>query len=365
MSHTLRSGQAEVIGGLIVASVLLIVIVPLTLNIISSTTTIGTRSFVLRSQFEVERWSEKLTLSKDMTKLENSGPVKVTIVRIWRNVNGTSVPIDVQPIEIPSGEYIPITQLASTPKELEAIVTARGRVFKISELIPPTPPTGAPLGLSGNEISGGSTLFDLNISVMRCIISGKECNRPLPAIYYNNSWWAYVNGSWRPIDVKSDKTYSDLDGNNASELVVIHLDNNNNYRVLSDDNYQYAIRISNYVNIASDTKLIAVYMKALFESDKDASVVVGINVSLAHSRNLSIMVSSYAVLSSAKITRGDINLMIYEGYVLFPVKQFNYFDTLLSNNPGLYDLIIEINVIAQEGARNVYSSIEYIAVSTA
>ncbi|MEM4567001.1 MAG: hypothetical protein QXM48_01545 [Sulfolobales archaeon] len=365
MSHTLRSGQAEVIGGLIVASVLLIVIVPLTLNIISSTTTIGTRSFVLRSQFEVERWSEKLTLSKDMTKLENSGPVKVTIVRIWRNVNGTSVPIDVQPIEIPSGEYIPITQLASTPKELEAIVTARGRVFKISELIPPTPPTGAPLGLSGNEISGGSTLFDLNISVMRCIINkSRVCNSPLPAIYYNNSWWAYVNGSWRPIDVKSDKTYSDLDGNNASELVVIHLDNNN-YRVLSDDNYQYAIRISNYVNIASDTKLIAVYMKALFESDKDASVVVGINVSLAHSRNLSIMVSSYAVLSSAKITRGDINLMIYEGYVLFPVKQFNYFDTLLSNNPGLYDLIIEINVIAQEGARNVYSSIEYIAVSTA
>jgi len=365
MSHTLRSGQAEVIGGLIVASVLLIVIVPLTLNIISSTTTIGTRSFVLRSQFEVERWSEKLTLSKDMTKLENSGPVKVTIVRIWRNVNGTSVPIDVQPIEIPSGEYIPITQLASTPKELEAIVTARGRVFKISELIPPTPPTGAPLGLSGNEISGGSTLFDLNISVMRCIINkSRVCNSPLPAIYYNNSWWAYVNGSWRSIDVGSDKTYSDLDGNNASELVVIHLVGND-YRVLGSTNYQYAIRIGNYVNIASDVKLIAVYMKALFKSSRDVSVVVGINVSLAHSRNMSVMVSSYAVLSSAKITKGDINLMIYEGYVLFPVKQFNYFDTLLSNNPGLYDLIIEINVTVQEGAGDVYSSIEYIAVSTA
>ncbi|MEM2157527.1 MAG: hypothetical protein QXO72_00755, partial [Sulfolobales archaeon] len=82
-----------------------------------------------------------------------------------------------------------------------------------------------------------------------------------------------------------------------------------------------------------------------------------------HSNNPSVMVSSYATLSSIKITSSNVNVSIYEGYVLFPVRQFNYFETQLSNYPGYYDLVLEV-IVGIQDAKTFTSGIEYVAVTS-
>ncbi|MDW7970141.1 MAG: hypothetical protein RMH77_07080, partial [Sulfolobales archaeon] len=203
MIKQLRKGQAEVIGGLMVVSVLLLIIIPLILNTMTSSTNVGTRNYVLRSQFEIERWSERLVLSADKTRLENPSTVEVTIVRIWRNISGRSDPYDLpRPINISVGGYLPINQLVNNLAELEAVVTARGRVIKIQELLPPSQGGEggegggegggeAPLGLTGEEITGGNYLYNYSISVLKCQMGSTNCTTTaVPAIYYNNRWIA-------------------------------------------------------------------------------------------------------------------------------------------------------------------------------
>ncbi|MEM2376493.1 MAG: hypothetical protein QXZ10_02660 [Sulfolobales archaeon] len=377
MSKWLRKGQAEIIGGLMVASVLLLIIIPLILNTMTSSTTVGTRNYILRSQFEIERWSEKLVING--TKIVNPSPVEITIVRIW-DTNGT--PIDISPKNLlAGGGTIDITELYSgitSIHDLDALVTARGRVFKIEELIPPTPGGEgeeggeAPLGLTGEEIVGGGELFNYDITVIRCVAEKTNCTDPIPAIYYNRSgtvgWWVNMSGGWQLLptsQVRSgEEKYSDLDNNKAPELKVLYK-NNGKYEVLKDNNqgYRFAIRISKYAYLKDDSKLIAVYMKVLTGSEGASRADTYVNISLVHSNNPSVMVSSYATLSSIKITSSNVNVSIYEGYVLFPVRQFNYFETQLSNYPGYYDLVLEV-IVGIQDAKTFTSGIEYVAVTS-
>ncbi|MCX8185763.1 MAG: hypothetical protein N3G48_01480 [Sulfolobales archaeon] len=385
MIKQLRKGQAEVIGGLMVVSVLLLIIIPLILNTMTSSTNVGTRNYVLRSQFEIERWSERLVLSADKTRLENPSTVEVTIVRIWRNISGRSDPYDLpRPINISVGGYLPINQLVNNLTELEAVVTARGRVIKIQELLPPSQGgeggeggegggEEAPLGLTGEEITGGTELFNYNISVLTCRYSDKDdtCSNPIPAIYYNRSgivgWWVNRSGGWILLpsnDISSSPAYSDLDNNKATELVVLHNDSKTKKYVVLEDNarYEFSILIRNYTYLKSETKLVAVYLKVLTGSRSNFRADTFINVTLVKSDRPQVKLSSYATLSSIKISKSDINVTIYEGYALFPVKQFNYFNTTIANNPGYYDVIIEVQAQRHEGSDPISSSIEYVAV---
>ncbi len=377
MVGPLRKGQAEVVGSLVVVSVLLLVIIPLLLSTTISTTTTGTRNFVLRSQFEIERWSEKLELSVDNTTLINPSPVDITIVRIWTKTGG---PQDVNPITIPAGGGIlPISNLGVGLQELEAIVTARGRVFKISELLPPTPrpPTAPPLGLTGEEVVGGSKLFEQDITVIRCRIDSRNCTDPLPAIYYDGTWWVYYNSSvkWVRADqvniiVNVSAEFRDMDKNNAPELLVLHKVGDKYYVVSTNSSaksLEFAINFSRYVEIRNATTLISVFLKTTTASSQDVSEQILIRVVLSDSFNSSNSISNIATLSSAKVPKGSYNVTVYEGYVLFPVVQFGYFYNVISRNTTYYDVIVEVFYTQPQsgGGGEAATGIEYIAVATA
>lgn len=379
MIKQLRKGQAEVIGGLMVVSVLLLIIIPLILNTMTSSTNVGTRNYVLRSQFEIERWSERLVLSADKTRLENPSTVEITIVRIWRNISGRSEPYDLpRPINISVGGYLPINQLVNNLAELEAVVTARGRVIKIQELLPPSQGgeggegggEEAPLGLTGEEITGGNYLYNYSISVLKCQMGSTNCTTTaVPAIYYYGRWIANRSNAWVDITNEVDRgeiMYSDLDENKAPELVILYRDNNNNkYYVLKDkDKYEYTIRIRNYTRIKADTKLIAIYIKLVTRLDKTATINTFIRATLVYTLNNAINISNYATLSTAKIPQIDRDLAIYEGYVIFPVKQFEQFSSIVGNYPGDYHLDIEVRTEALSSTGNIpfSSGIEYLAV---
>ncbi|MEM1982630.1 MAG: hypothetical protein QXZ63_03075 [Sulfolobales archaeon] len=379
MSKWLRKGQAEIIGGLMVASVLLLIIIPLILNTMTSSTTVGTRNYILRSQFEIERWSEKLVING--TKIVNPSPVEITIVRIW-DTNGT--PIDISPKNLlAGGGTIDITELYSgitSIHDLDALVTARGRVFKIEELIPPTPggeggeEGGLPLGLTGGEIVGGSYIFDYNITIIKCIYGGSPCGDAIPAIYHNNTWYVYKDG-WGTatskginIDLNQAAKYIDMDKNHAPELIVLRRYDNTHYVVFTatdQKDYMYSVKFSRYIRIEDNTTLISAFLKVVTVSTAEAELSTFIETILSNSNNNAINMSNYGSLSKVRFPKDVFNVTVYEGYILFPIKQFGYFSSIISNYPGYYDVIVNIYLKPSSSNVDMSSGIEYIAVTAA
>ncbi len=370
MVRNLRRGQAELIGGLIVVSVIILIVIPLILNMLTSSTTTDIRAYSQRLQFEIDRSSEKLLLINNT--LTNPSPISISIVRIWL-MNKTPVDIN-PPVEIPSGSNIGIDSLWNKD-ELDALVTSRGRVFKISELIPPTititPIQYPPLGIIGSQVVGGSNLFERNVSIdVTCTIGRTPCTYPIAGFYYNNTWYVNRNG-WVPasnanINICVDQSqYTDLDENKAHELVVLTNMSRTCFYVptgnIKANNLVNSYLFKNFTYINESTSIIVIYVKSVVKSEEAQSVVV-LSVSLIKTDDNTKNVTSYASLSSAKVTRAGDLLQIYEGYVMFPIMQFHYFRSIIAGSPGWYDLNITVEVVMQENVY-IWNSLEYVVIS--
>ncbi|MCX8186980.1 MAG: hypothetical protein N3G48_07760, partial [Sulfolobales archaeon] len=222
----------------------------------------------------------------------------------------------------------------------------------------------------------GNKQFEQNISIIKCKYGGDDCNPLYPAIYYNRTWWIYidttrrwVNASREGIPIPSTELrFTDMDGNNAPELLILHKRDkrDSNYYVLDTENsrrFEYAINFSRYASIKENTTLVSVFLKVVIGFSNSSEFSASIRIILAKSENPSLTISNYATLLSTKIPRSDLNMTIYEGYVMFPVRQFDYFNSIIYNNPGIYDVIVEVYVETQ-GNVEAAAGIEYIAVTS-
>ncbi len=382
----LKRGQAEIIGGLIVVSVLLMVIMPLIINLMTSSTVVSTRVFSIRSQFEIDRWSEELRLINDggVYKLSNVGSVDIDVIRVWYS-NGSVVQFG-NGVKIPRGASTPLSNFGvSDYQDIDRIVTARGRVFKVEELLPPpqvAPQQCPPLGLTSESVIAGYNLMDLpkrrNITITASYFDGDKwvTDNVFPAFYvycggsaqcdgWDQGWYIFNNTirNWTKIPKTDEAGYADLDGNSAYELVLLKKEKEY-YSVVSVSltatrSYgQFNITIGNFTELSNQPSLIAIYLKALIAFTAQADALSSVKVVLTKSDNPLINISSYAVLSSVKVPGSDINVTIYEGYVMLPVTQFYTFSRI---TPGIYNLSVIVSVSAQEKT-GVYLGIEYLAV---
>ncbi|MCC6021919.1 MAG: hypothetical protein LM560_02215 [Desulfurococcaceae archaeon] len=359
----LRRGQAEIIGGLIVASALLLIVIPLVINLMTTSTTITTKGYTIRSQFEISRWSEKI-LSNN-TYIINVGSVDIEVVRVWLK-NGTLVEYNPW-VRIPVASSIPIEVLGITNiSEVDSIVTSRGRVFKLEEIIPPQitiPIQYPPLGLRSEDIVGGQSLKNYRIYA-NYSYDGSKWNPGYAGFYVDGDGWYIFNtssGRWEKISKTSEIEYTDLDSNGARELVVL----DSNFNVVKSSKgvpRQLYINMTfkELLNIDSNTSLITVFLKSLVGLSDQADVYVYITVFLIKSDNSSVYISSPATLSYAKVTGAGFMVVVYQGYIIFPVTQFVGYSKL-QQNPGSYDLMISVSAVTQEDVE-VSSSIEYVAV---
>jgi len=366
MRFRLRRGQAEIIGGLIVASALLLIVIPLLINLMTTSTTITTKGYTIRSQFEISRWSEKL-LSNN-TNIINVGSVDVEIVRLWLK-NNTLVEYN-QWVKIPVASSIPIEVLGITNiSEIDSIVTSRGRVFKLEELKPPEitiPIQYPPLGINPTDIIAGSSLLEKNLSIIvDCKYDGKLCSNPI-AGYYNGTWWVNFGTGWVPSNVSirsGEEQYTNLDRNYANELVVLTM-SGNQYVVVNEGSLTINITFCNITEIDGSKSLVAVYLKVLvWNTDKDSDTIVEVNISLINSTDSSKQISSYATFSSAKVTgAAGSKLTIYEGYAMFPLTQFGVFNYVLGSSRSPFN--VKISLSGDTAVGNIYMSIEYLTITT-
>jgi len=361
-------GQAELIGGMIVAGVLLLILIHLILNLLTSTTMTTARSYVSRSQFEIDRWSERLNLvrSGGNYSLVNTGPVPLDVVRVWL-VNGSVITLD-PPLTVNPGQYVGPSDLGvSNLNDVDSVVTLRGRVFKVREMyLEITRPEYPPLGLPSEAIIGGTTL----LTPRKIYVSySTDGNRWYPAYagYYDGTTW-YINrdGNWIPCSVSSDVGYTDLDSNEARELVALRERSGGGYEVLIEDrpktlyvNYSF----KELVEITGQTSLVTVFIKVLIGFE-ESNTQINIAIRLSKSDNPLVNITTYATLSYTKTEEkagaGNLDVAIYQGYILIPVSQFVSYSRL-QQNPGLYDLSIIVYCETQ-GNKDKLINLEYIAV---
>ena len=372
MKSRLSKGQAEIIGGLIVVSTLLLIVIPLVINLMTTSTTITTRGYTIRSQFEISRWSEKLISNK--THIINPSSVDIEIVRIWLK-DGTLKEFNPW-IKIPITSSKPIEVLEITDiSEIDSIVTSRGRVFKLEELIPPQitiPIQYPPLGINPTDIIAGSYLIQKNHNItVRCQYDGKPCSDPVAGFYYNYSktwyknngtgWEEWVNAS---NEINSgEERYTNLDENYANELVVL-TKSNNKYIVVNGKELILNITFYDVTEIDSNKSLVVVYLKVLvLNPEKAPDTSIEVTVSLINSTDNSKQISSYATFSSAQVggVAGSM-LVIYEGYAMFPLTQFGIFNNTLGSSRSWFNVNIYLSGRTNMGS--IYMSMEYISIIT-
>jgi|GEM_PF-1799436 len=368
MKSRLSKGQAEIIGGLIVVSTLLLIVIPLIMNLMTTSTTITTRGYTIRSQFEISRWSEKLISNK--THIINPSSVDIEIVRIWLK-DGTLKEFNPW-IKIPITSSIPIEVLGiNNISEIDIIVTSRGRVFKIEELLPPIiiPPIQyPPLGLRSEDIIGGQNIYNVSHIIYANYSRDGTTWHPGYAGFYvdGDGWYINLNGTWVKIDKTGEEAYTDLDNNKARELVVLL--NTTDYSVVKGGLQGNNIKIL-YINItfkdlvyvSNITSFITVFLKPLVGLSTQADAYVYIEVSLTKSDNRTISISSPATLSYTKVARVEAPTVIYQGYIMFPIAQFVGY-SILQQNPGYYDLTVLIAAEA-ESDTDIRCSLEYVGVA--
>jgi len=243
-------------------------------------------------------------------------------------------------------------------------------VFKVEELLPPIiiPPIQyPPLGISPEDIIAGSSILEKNHSIIvSCQYDDKTCSNPI-AGYYNGTWWVNFGTGWIPsnVSIKSDEEqYTNLDRNYANELVIL-TKSGDQYIVVKGDKLIIDITFHNVTEINGNNSLIVVYLKVLvFNPDKDANMFIEVKVSLINSTDNSKQISSYATFSSAKVGgAAEGKLVIYEGYAMFPLKQFGIFDNnILGSSSSTFNINVCLSGDADKGV--MYIGIEYLIIIT-
>ncbi|MEM1694884.1 MAG: hypothetical protein QW456_11815 [Ignisphaera sp.] len=359
----LFKGQAEIIGGIIALSVLLLSIGMLytTLMQLSSTSTKG---FIERAAFEAEKNAEKLTIEYDRDSnsciLKNSGNIDVTIVRIWINNNNQPTPIDIENLVIPTGSTLAKINTMKIDSIIY-IITRRGNVISAAEECrirkreEEGEGTPMPSVYVKNNILGDETYLNLAeeknqqnklYAYINSINNIKSVAYNLSNNWYYNDgtrWYLCSSSSCRPnIDGSSD-----ADLNKLNELIIIDKDgqNLNEFKLSGTDITGFVLK--NFINLKNAGDTIMIYFKTVIKisriqgSGQDKipppqEVISDIRVIFAESGNINKNVS----VPVAVTTFGSGGWNVLVGTAIIPKAAFRLYNQLLSGD--IYDLIIEI-----------------------
>lgn len=357
----LFKGQAEIIGGIIALSVLLLSIGMLytTLMQLSSTSTKG---FIERAAFEAEKNAEKLTIEYDRDSnsciLKNSGNIDVTIVRIWINNNNQPTPIDIENLVIPTGSTLAKINTMKIDSIIY-IITRRGNVISAAEECrirkreEEGEGTPMPSIYVKNNILGDETYLNLaeEKNQQNKLYAYINSINNIKSVAYNlsNNWYYndgtrwYLCSSCGPnIDGSSD-----ADLNKLNELIIIDKDgqNLNEFQLSGTDITGFVLK--NFINLKNAGDTIMIYFKTVIKigrihgSGQDKipppqEVISDIRVIFAESGNINKNVS----VPVAVTTFGSGGWNVLVGTAIIPKAAFSLYNQLLSGD--IYDLIIEI-----------------------
>lgn len=376
-THRKLQGQAEIIGGVIVltALVLSMGLILASIGRLSSTSLTGISR---RTLFESEKSFEKIDVlvSGGACYIVNSGSVPAVITRIWINNN----PIDASPAVYPNltlhpGEKIDVSQLKSifNVEMIDHVVTTRGNVFpaepecirRSQESVVYVVSGGSGGYFSSREILSTPRVLKgiTQLLIYANITSGANTSNHA-ILYRGPSGWHCVNMTRYRNLTGITGISPDLDQNGINELIVT-----------KDSNCEHSSFTEHSINFTGKTNVTITFVfEKLLDVDEEIVDTISIYYRLVFrveeqqgGKPQQIMINpvvriengtySIRTMGPGAIISSRANVTTVFGSAIFPLRAFG--QTLPR---GIYDLIMDFNM--REGASMDIESIrlEYIAI---
>jgi len=367
--RSLRRGQAEVVGGIIAVSVLLLSVAAVYF-LLTSTQSTAAVELSRRTSFESERTSERLAVvydpGLDRCALKNVGPIPVEIVRLWYGGD----PVDLEgPAILQPGEQV--TQVAGVDVEVvEVAVTRRGNVVSVRSLCEEARRGtygGGPYPFSSENIldyarmSRGMAEGYLYVN----ITTGRGSSGSYAVVYKVGQQWlcsSKFNRTQYTQVPRWENWDLDLDGNNVNELITINSGScpEDPSGVTeygpgpADKGISAALYVfKNLLEISGEEDVVTVYFKFIV-------ILSGGGVPQEVSFQPLVTISGGSVGLSTPAptaTAGSPGIAIVSGYAVFPLRAFG-----LRIDSGVYDLLIELRISPSSSVYAIYVRLEYVAV---
>ena len=368
-SFRFRRGVSELVGGLIVISILLVSFISITLAFQQSSIS-SISSYGSRARFEQERSEEVVeALLKDgECYLINVGPVDVEIVRRWWS-NESSTDLD-PPVVLKPKTNLSVSSLGNP----DFIVTSRGNVFPARYACMKQEQQNQ--GGSGGALNSKSTLGDLtylkpdNISNVG-IVAEVDDARKYVAYYYNKRWYINTGTDWDPAYAVHDDPALDIDENGINELVLSNLDSEVYESEINDNTFNSNITFVDIARINENTDTVTIYYKLVMNISAKGKgnphdIIFDVSVSL-HNENGSVQTPSAVLATNTyeKGTHGNETISVYVmmGEAYFPLKAFSAFHENLKEGIYSVSILLEAEGYIGEGSARVQNlRIETIAI---
>jgi uncharacterized protein (UPF0333 family) len=386
--HRFKKGQAEVIGGIIAISVLILSITTIYF-LTTSTYTSTSTEFAKRTAFEAEKNMEKISISYDQSSDQcivfNVGAIDITIVRQWYLDNPNLVVEPANPIKLSVSSSISWSY-SSVP---DYIVTSRGNVFtvkaeceKIKNTLTtiqiPIPSSGisTPLFTSENllnhlRLSKGMQRGYLYATIQQ---SNQKYNKAV--LYYNGTrilCSSINNKNNYGVNINFDFDW-DLDNNAVNEIIISgETQCPDSISTISEykpddkwDNFVVEFVFKNLISIPRDVDTVAIYFKIVAQISVSGggnphAITFAPFIELSRQEGnavFNLQAPATVATSSRGLPAGDEYLVVFNGYAVFPVKGFN-----LNLNEGVYNMTIRIYITEQSQSVNLQNiRLEYLAI---
>ncbi|MCC6016875.1 MAG: hypothetical protein LM582_07525 [Desulfurococcaceae archaeon] len=383
--HRFKKGQAEVIGGIIAISVLILSITTIYF-LTTSTYTSTSTEFAKRTAFEAEKNMEKISIyydqSSDQCIVSNVGAIDITIVRQWYLDNPNLVVEPANPIKLSVSNSISWSY-SSVP---DYIVTSRGNVFTVKvecekikntlttiQISIPSPGISTPLFTSENllnhlRLSKGMQRGYLYATIQQ---SNQKYNKAV--LYYNGTRilcssinnknnYGNINFTW------------DLDNNAVKEIIISgetqcpnSISTISEYTNYNWNNFVVEFVFKNLISILRDVDTVTIYFKIVAQISVSGqgnphAITFAPFIELSRQEGnavFNLQAPATVATSNRGLPVGNEYLVVFNGYTVFPVKGFN-----LNLNEGVYNMTIRIYITQQQG-RNVNLQnirLEYLAI---
>jgi len=361
-SFRFRKGVSELVGGLIVISILLVSFISITLAFQQSSIS-SISSYGSRARFEQERSEEVVeALLKDgECYLINVGPVDVEIVRGWSGESFTDLDAVLKP-----KTNLSVSSLGNP----DFIVTSRGNVFpaKYACMKQEQQNQG---GSGGGAFNSNSTLGDLTYlkpdDIRQVgIVATVDGNRKYVAYYYNrtNRWYINNGTEWVPASTVDDEPRPDIDGNGVNELILSDSYPEVTESVIDKNTFNSNITFIDIAKINENTDTVTIYYKLVMNISKDGignphDIIFEVSISL-HNEDGSVQTPS-AVLATNTYEKNNYYVYVMMGEAYFPLKAFSAFHEELKE--GIYSVSILLEAEGQSSKPKVQNlRIETIAI---
>lgn len=371
-----KRGQAELIGGMIVVTALLMSLGMILVSIIGTSST-SISGISRRTQFELERSLEKLTAvyRGNTCYLKNAGLLPIRVARVW--IDSSVVELGGEHITIEAGEEISsISTRAGHAIDIQSIdllVTVRGNIFQPKTMCENVKPIyhiirQEFLGYFTSEhiLNPVRVVSGLSQGYLYAEIKSGGSTYRRPVVYKDPSsgtWYCSYSADNKGT-ISGIKLNHDIDNNNVNEIIIVDTTScimqspaewsTGSGRV--DVVVSFVFKQLAHIPETATIDTISVFFRLILSGPGIGGAAQQITIAptvIINSTNVTL--SAPGTVTSAG-TRSD--LVIASGVVIFPVKAFN-----LDISPGVYDLRLDIGIVAGGvGSSGIRVRLEYMAV---